>query len=143
MNVLIAEDDRVSRQLLASILQGHGYEVEAVADGVAAWEALERRSGPALAILDVMMPGMSGLDVCRKAREQRAAEHDHLILLTARADREDILAGIHAGASDYITKPFNRLELQVRVSVGARFVEVQQRLLERLPSKENARADIE
>ncbi len=130
MKVLIAEDDPVSRQLLSGMLSRWGYEVEATSNGAEAWEVLRKEGRPMLAVLDWMMPELDGIAVCRMVRETPATQLNYLILVSARAEREDILNALHAGANDYITKPYNRIELQVRVQVGAKFVELQRRLLE-------------
>ena len=128
MKVLIAEDDAVSRRVLAATLDRSGYEVVAVPDGAEAWAALQREDAPHLAILDWMMPEMDGVEVCRRVRALSAAAPPYLILLTAKSEKADIVTGLDAGASDYLTKPFDRAELRARVQVGARVVELQDKL---------------
>lgn len=138
MKILIAEDDPVSRRLLEARLAKWGYEVISTENGDDAWTALTAPQAAQIAVLDWMMPGMSGIDVCRKAREHPATQAIHLILLTARDTREDIVAGLEAGANDYVTKPFDVEELRARVRVGVRIVELQKSLAERVRELEEA-----
>ena len=142
MKVLIAEDETVSRRLLEATLVRWGYEVVVASDGVEAWEALQGDDGPSLAILDWMMPGMDGLEVCRRIRNRPSSTPPYLILLTAKGRREDIVTGLEAGANDYVTKPFNREELRARVQVGVRMVELQQSLADRVRALEEALARV-
>jgi len=138
MKVLIAEDDPVSRRLLEVRLAKWGYEVVSTKDGAEAWESLQTPGAPQLAVLDWMMPSMSGLEVCQKARAHPSAKNMHLILLTAKNSREDVVVGLNSGASDYITKPFDVEELRARVKVGERIVELQNSLAERVRDLEAA-----
>ena len=138
MRVLIAEDDAVSRRILETLLQRWGYEVTTTGDGDAAWDALQQTDAPSLAILDVMMPGIDGLEICRRLRESPLTMPPYIILLTAKHGVEEIVKGIEAGADDYLTKPYNRDELRVRVQVGARIVELQTKLAERVAQLEAA-----
>jgi len=144
MNVLIAEDEPVFRRMLESTLTGWGYDVVVTADGLQAWEALQQEDAPHLAILDWMMPGIDGLQVCRKV-QNLGPEHEvrpYIILVTAREAKEDIVAGLEAGANDYITKPFNREELRARLRVGVRVVELQKSLAERVNELQEALAHV-
>jgi phosphoserine phosphatase RsbU/P len=138
VRLLIAEDDMISRRLLETTLIKWGYEVVVTGDGVAAWEVLQTEDTPPLAILDWMMPGMDGIEVCRKVRQTPTPTPPYLILLTAKGRREDIVTGLRAGANDYVTKPFDREELRARVQVGMRIVELQQSLAERVKALEEA-----
>jgi CheY-like chemotaxis protein len=140
MKVLIAEDDPLSRRVLEAVLVKAGYEVIACVNGAEAWQALQGQEAPSLAILDWMMPGMDGIEICRKVREAPEPHLIYLILLTARGRGEDLVAGLRAGADDYITKPFERGELLARLQVGRRLVELQQHLTER--AREKARFDL-
>ncbi len=130
MKVLVAEDDATSRKLLSHILQGWGYEVLAVRDGGSAWEVLSGRASPPLAILDWEMPGLDGVEICRRVRAIVTPSPAYIILLTARTAKEDIVVGLDAGANDFLTKPFHREELRARTEVGRRFVELNRELLE-------------
>jgi two-component system, cell cycle response regulator len=127
MRILIADDDPVARRLLERTLQRLGHEVIAVAEGTAALNALLDPTGPRLAILDWMMPGMDGLAVCRAVRRQDAP-YVYLILLTARNGDDDVVAGLVAEADDYLTKPFDTRELNARILSGERILELEARL---------------
>ena len=142
MRILIAEDSHVSRRLLEAQLQRWGHEVEVAADGDAAWEAIQQKDAPALAILDWMMPGVDGVEICRRARARGAALPLYIILLTARTASEDVVQGLDAGADDYVTKPFRAAELQARLGVGIRIVLLQRQLAERVAELEEALAHV-
>jgi sigma-B regulation protein RsbU (phosphoserine phosphatase) len=142
MRILIAEDDAVSRRRLEATLQKWGYEVLAVEDGLAAWEVLQSEMPPPLAILDWMMPGMDGIEVCRKVRERSPSRPLYIIVLTARGSREDVVAGLQAGGDDYVTKPFDREELHARVRVGLRVLQLQMNLADRVRELEEALARV-
>lgn len=129
MRVLIAEDQAVSRRLLTHALEKWGYEVTAVRDGREAWDQLQRDDSPNLAILDWMMPGLNGVEVVRRIRERNAEPYKYVILLTGRSEKGDLVEAMGSGADDYIVKPFNRDELEVRVRAGRRIVELQQELI--------------
>jgi phosphoserine phosphatase RsbU/P len=138
VKILIAEDDVISRRLLEKTLVRWGYEVVVTCDGTAAWEVLQSAGAPPLAILDWMMPGMDGIEVCRRVRRAAAPTPPYLILLTAKGRREDIVMGLRSGADDYVTKPFNREELRARVQVGLRIVDLQHSLADRVKALEEA-----
>ena len=132
MRILIAEDDPVTAKILASTLMQWGHEVDCVSDGNAAWDALSTSSSPRLAILDWMMPGLDGIDVCRQIRSHQNEHYTYIILLTARSNKEDIVSGLEAGADDYLTKPFDPNELRVRLGVGERILGLESELLNAL-----------
>ena len=131
MKVLIAEDDRVSRRLLERKLESWGYEVVSCSNGAEAWQKLHSENAPGLAILNWMMPGMDGVEVCREIRKQKRRGYIYIVLLTARDGKRDIIEGIAAGADDYVTKPFNAHELKVRIRAGRRILEMQAELMQR------------
>lgn len=147
MRILIAEDDAVSRRLLSTILARAGHEVIAAENGLQAWDALQDDAAIELAILDWMMPELDGVEVCRRLRERESLAYVYVILLTARGDRSDMLAGFEAGADDYVTKPFDRAELESRIAVGQRVVHLERRLSEQVRQLDKAnsrmRADLE
>jgi diguanylate cyclase (GGDEF)-like protein len=130
VKVLIAEDDMVSRRLLEAMLTKWGYEVTVTRDGVEAWEVLASKDAPSLAILDWMMPGMDGVEVCRKVRQRGQEPYIYLLLLTTKGRKENIIEGLDAGADDYLTKPFDPHELQVRLRTGMRIVTLQSEIIE-------------
>ncbi len=129
MQVLIADDDGVSRRMLARTLESWHYEVVPACDGNEAWRLLEREGAPQLAILDWMMPGMTGPAVCRELRRHSREPYTYVLLLTARTEKQDLIEGMEAGADDYITKPFDAQELKVRLRAGRRILELQSQLL--------------
>jgi two-component system cell cycle response regulator len=142
MRVLVAEDDLTSRLVLQKTMAKWGYEVLAVHDGDRAWEELQKPDAPTLLVLDWEMPGMDGIDVCRKVRAQESGRPHYIILLTARSDTQDLVAGLEAGANDYVGKPFDPAELRARVDVGRRFVELYEELLaSQLALEHQARTD--
>lgn len=130
MKILIVEDDAASRKMLESILLKWGYEVLAVGSGSEAWNILNSESAPQIAILDWMMPGMDGVEVCRRVRQRETGIdlYTYIILLTAKTDRKDLIAGMESGADDYISKPFDSHELIVRIRAGQRIIELQDQL---------------
>jgi DNA-binding response OmpR family regulator len=142
MRILIADDDAVSRLELEALLSRHGHEVVAVADGSEAWDALQGAGPPQLAILDWMMEIMDGVEVCRRVRERPDLRSTYLILLTSLDDRAHLLAGLEAGANDYVFKPFDREELLARVRVGEQLVNVQTELVARVRDLEDALARV-
>ena len=142
MRILIAEDDPVSRRLLEVTLTGWGYEVQVTGDGRTAYQALEVPDPPQLALLDWMMPEMDGLEICRRVRSTQAGREIYIILLTARARKEDVITGLDGGADDYITKPFDREELRARLRAGCRIVELQMSLAQRMAELEESLARI-
>jgi phosphoserine phosphatase RsbU/P len=131
MKILIAEDDAITRKALERKLVGWNFKVESFPDGSAAWEQLQRRDAPLLVILDWMMPGMDGIEICRRLRRMASKTPKYIILLTARDDKRDIIEGLDAGADDYITKPFDSDELFARIKVGRRMIELQASLAEK------------
>ena len=128
MRVLIADDDRIWRVLLERTLTRLGHEVVVVVDGTQALTALLAAGGPRLAILDWMMPGIDGLEVCRRVRE-RPAPYVYVVLLTSRDRPEDLVAGLDAGADDFLVKPFNPIELRARLRSGERIIDLEEGLL--------------
>jgi two-component system, cell cycle response regulator len=127
--VLIGEDDPISRRLLEVLLVKWGFEVELAATGLEALQVLERIDAPRLALLDWMMPGMEGTEVCRKLRELKDRAYVYVLLLSGRTQKEDLLQGLDSGADDYLTKPFDSQELRARLHVGRRILDLQDKLI--------------
>lgn len=125
MRVLIADDSTISRRLLEAALTKWDYEVVVASDGTEAWRELQKENAPRMAILDWMMPGLSGPEVCRLVRDLQQARYTYILLVSSRNHREDLIEGMEAGADDYITKPFDQNELKVRLGPGRRIVELQ------------------
>jgi diguanylate cyclase (GGDEF)-like protein len=128
MKVLIAEDNVLIQNLLRGLLTKWGYEVVVARTGDEAWEHLQLDTAPPLAILDWMMPGMDGTEVCRKVRAQRKNRYIYLVLLSARSDQQDIVEALEAGADDYMTKPFHAGELRARIRSAVRVVQLEEDL---------------
>jgi len=129
VKILIADDSIVSRHLLEATLRKWGYDVMVACDGAEALELLQREDAPSLIILDWMMPGMTGVEVCRRIRQRDSEPYTYILLLTSKSQKEDLIEGMDAGADDYITKPFDQNELQVRLRAGTRLVDLQVQLL--------------
>src|ERR1700756_2305102 len=134
MRILIADDSIVSRHLLDATLRKWGYEVVVACDGVEAWNILQSPDAPKLVILDWVMPGLTGPEVCRRVREQaknpdNKEAYAYILLLTSKSLKEDLIEGMEAGADDYITKPFDQHELKVRLRAGTRIIELERELV--------------
>ena len=142
MKILIADDDRVSRRLLEARLLKDGHEVVVAEEGNQAWGALQQDPTTPLAILDWNMPGMTGPEICRRARQIKTDQPTYLILLTSRDTRQDIVSGLQAGANDYVTKPFDFDELRARVQVGERVLQLQKALAGRVKELEEALVNV-
>jgi len=138
MKVLVAEDNAFYRGLLEATLKEWGYEVVAVGDGTAAYEALRAEGAPRLAILDWAMPGLDGVEVCRRLRAVACPEPAYLIILTAKGGKDNVVAALEAGADDYVPKPFDREELRARLKTGVRIVGLQAALADRVRRLEGA-----
>jgi len=142
MKILVADDELVSRTLIESYLQYWGYVPVCVSQGKEALEALKAPDAPAMAILDWMMPYMSGPEVCQAVQKLQKPIPPYLILVTSKADKRDIVRGLQAGAQDYVTKPYDVNELQARVDVGRRMVQLQELLAKRIGELEEATRQI-
>lgn len=131
MRILIADDSIVSRHLLDATLRKWGYDVVVACDGIEAWNILEAPEAPKLAILDWVMPGLTGPEVCRRVREHAKNKdtYTYVLLLTSKSLKEDLIEGMEAGADDYITKPFDQHELQVRLRAGTRIIDLERELV--------------
>jgi diguanylate cyclase (GGDEF)-like protein len=129
MKILIAEDDKVSQKILKKNIAGWGYDIAVAANGDEALRTL-REGDVRLAILDWMMPGINGIELCRYVREDGGPKYVYLIMLTSRDRRQDIVEGLEAGADDYMAKPVNFLELRARIQTGRRIVELEDKLIE-------------
>jgi PAS domain S-box-containing protein len=132
VKVLVAEDDPVSRRVVAVMLARWGYGVRLAADGLEAWAALQEPDAPSLVVVDWMMPGLDGPELCRRIRSSRERGARYVVLLTARGGADDVIAGLEAGADDYVRKPFEPGELRARLRVGERMVALQHRLSEQV-----------
>ncbi len=129
MRVLIVDDDAVSRRVLQVTLIKWGYEVVTATNGLEAWQILRQSNAPRLAILDWMMPGMDGVELCREIRKMEDVPYIYTLLLTGKISKEDLVEGMQAGADDYIRKPFDPEELKVRLRAGKRILDLQSELL--------------
>lgn len=139
--ILVADDDRLARKAVNAALEHQGYDVVEVADGIAAWEALRVPGAPALAVIDWMMPGFTGPELAALVAGL-TPPRPYVIIVTGRADADDVVAALDAGADDYVVKPFSAAELRARVAVGLRVVGLQRDLTARIAELETARADV-
>ncbi len=142
MRILVAEDDNSTRIALTAVLRRLGHQVTGVTTGEEAWDILQKDDSPKLAILDWMMPGLTGVEVCQRARETFGSGSKYIILLTSRSEKVDVIEGLQAGANDYVTKPFDEGELMARVGVGERIIDLEQQLRNRVAELEQAMAHI-
>ena len=129
MRVLVAEDNAVIQSVLKFMLVSWSYEPVIANDGSEAWKILQSDSAPRIAILDWNMPGIDGLEICRRLRASATEPYTYVLLLTGRTEAADLVVGIEAGADDYLTKPFNAPELRARVHAGSRIIKLQEQLL--------------
>lgn len=131
MKVLLAEDIAVTRKLTRKILENKGYEVMEASDGQEAWEIFQREKEKInIVLIDWSMPRLNGLQLCKKIKATKVSDYVYVIFLTGKADIDNVVEGLEAGADDYVTKPFNKKELISRINVGARYVQLQQKLRE-------------
>src|SRR5688572_8407829 len=128
MKILLADDEPIARTMLEHWLTGWAYDVVSAKDGRAALEVLQTSADVRLAVLDWVMPGLDGVDICRQVRQSRQTPYVYAILLTARDDKHDIARGLEAGADDYLIKPCNPFELRVRLGIGKRVIDLQDQL---------------
>ena len=143
MKALIADDDLTYRRMLKALLAKWGYDVLVTSDGDAAWQVLQAPDAPQIAILDWMMPGKDGVEICRQIRESSQSDPKYIILVTSKGGKEDVVSGLDAGADDYITKPFESEELRARVQVGERILRLQSELAARVKELQEAFDQIE
>jgi len=129
MKILIADDDSTMRMLLLTGLTRLGYQVEVARNGAEAWDLLQQPGAAEIAIFDWMMPGITGVELCRKLRERKDVPYLYIILLTGMVTLNDLVAGMEAGADDYMTKPFKAAELNARLRAGRRILDLQRELL--------------
>ena len=130
MKVLIADDSPTMRRLLQSTLEEWGYEVVEASDGEEALAVLSGDDPPSIAVLDWVMPKLTGPELCRRVRATRSKAYTYILLLTSKAQRQDLIEGMGAGADDYIIKPFDRPEMEVRLRAGRRIVDLQSELMQ-------------
>jgi phosphoserine phosphatase RsbU/P len=139
VRILIVEDDRATSLMLSSLITSWGFDVVSVGDGRRALEAFDRESGPQLVLLDWMLPDMDGLEICRKIRPSGGAvPTSYIILLTSKNSPADLITGLDAGADEYLVKPINPEELRARLNAGARILNLQQGLSDKILELEDA-----
>jgi two-component system, cell cycle response regulator len=129
MKVLIAEDEPVSRRLIESLLRRWEYEVLVAKNGFEALQILQQADAPKLAVIDWLMPGINGIQLCHKIREVKSDSYTYVLLLTGKHTQADVIEGLEAGADDYLTKPFDPQELRGRLRTGQRILHLTDRLL--------------
>lgn len=135
--ILITDDDAFSRRILELALKEDGHELLQTSNGEQALQILKRPDAPQLALIDWMMPAMSGLEVCRRVRAERPDAHIHIIIVTAKSQKVDIVTALESGADDFITKPVNLSELGARVRAGLRTIELRNELSRRSATLQN------
>lgn len=128
--ILIAEDEPVSRQILHELVRSWGYDAIVAEDGIQTLEALGGDDAPRLAILDWMMPGVDGVDICRRLRSKDGGPYTYVIVLTAMSEPDKMIEAMEAGADDFLGKPFQPHELEVRLRAGQRIVKLQEELIQ-------------
>ncbi|MCF7810319.1 response regulator transcription factor [bacterium] len=136
--ILVAEDDTTTQLVIGSILSKWNYKVVNASDGDEAWEIINSEDPPKLLLLDWEMPGMKGIEICRKLRNYTENDSLYIILLTVHDKKEDVVLGLDTGANDYIPKPFDNNELRARIHVGHRFIELQESLAQKITELQNA-----
>ena len=129
MRILVAEDECVSQRILQALLRNWGDEAVMVSDGLAAWQILDSEAAPRLAILDWMMPGLDGLEICQRLRRVQNRPYTYVLLITSRNQTDDLICALEGGADDYLTKPINHSELRARLQTGRRILQLQEQLL--------------
>ena len=132
MTILVAEDDLASREILKMLLKKRGHDVVSAEDGLVTWEILKRRDAPRLLILDWLMPGLDGEQLCKKIREQEREIPIWIIMLTVKGEKNDIIRGLQAGANDYLTKPYDAGELYARIDVAGKIIGLESSLVEKI-----------
>jgi len=140
VRILIADDNPVFQSVLKVMLTSWGHSVVGACDGEEAWNILRAEDGPRLAILDWMMPGMEGIEVCRLARAA-FGRRVYILILTAKTKIEDLVTAVEAGADDYVTKPLKSQELRIRLAAACRILDLEERLAQALgeaPSERGA-----
>ncbi|MDI6796658.1 MAG: response regulator transcription factor [Desulfatibacillaceae bacterium] len=142
MRIFIAEDDSTSRSILAAVLQKQGHEVTTASDGIQALEVLEGQDAPLMVILDWVMPFISGVELCRIIRAKKTNQPPYIILLSGKNEKADIAEGLSSGADDYLTKPFDPIELSARVEVGQRILNLQAELALKIKQLEQALLEV-
>jgi len=142
MKVLIAEDDAITRKILVRSISKWGYDVEVAEDGNSAYDALSRDDHAGIAIVDWMMPGMDGTELCRKIKSDQREHPPHMIMVTSKDEKGDVIEGLMSGADDYIKKPFLYDELKARIGAAGRIVALQEALSDKVKELEEAMAQI-
>lgn len=142
MRILVADDDATSLSVVVAVVGKFGHEVVSATDGSEAWRVLEQPDSPRLAILDWMMPSMSGIEICRRLRDTETDLPPYVILLTALGDEEHAAIGLDSGANDYIVKPFRHTELRARIAAAERVLSTQERLLAQSEALREALAQV-
>ena len=142
MRILIVEDDFASRNILATVLKKAGHEPVEAVDGSQAWEMLQQPDAPRIVILDWIMPEPDGLEVLRRVRALPTDRPPYILMLTSKTEKAEVIAGLDAGANDYLRKPFDPGELRARVEGGRRMVELADALAAKIEELQRAMAEI-
>lgn len=140
--ILVVDDEMTIRMMLDRVLTLWGYQAHLTTNGHEALEILRQPDPPKMVIVDWVMPGMDGLDLCRRIKQNEQLRSTYLILLTAKGSKENVVQGLEAGADDYITKPFDVNELRARIGVAERLLQTQGLLSEKIEELEKALAHV-
>ncbi len=143
MKILIAEDDAFSRKLLSVNLEKAGHKVVSCIDGETAVEAYEKEPSIEMAVLDWMMPGKDGLEVCKTIKSNDDNSLTYVIILTAKNKPEDLALALESGADDFVAKPFNAIELNARIDAGIRRIRLQNAMMDNIQELQEALVHIE
>ncbi len=137
--ILVADDDPVVRRVIQRAIEEDGWAVQLAADGHEAWRAIEGADPPRIVVLDWSMPGIDGIDICRRVRGRAGVSYVYLLMLTARADKDDVVRALDSGADDYLVKPFHPEELRSRIRAAERIIDLESALEERVRELEAER----
>lgn len=129
LRLIVADDSALTREIMQQLLEGLGFDLQMASNGIEAWKLLQAVDVPAIAILDWMMPGIEGIELCRRVRQLHRQHYTYVILLTSKSEKTDIIEGLRAGADDYVTKPFDAEEIQARLLVAQRIIRFQEELV--------------
>lgn len=143
MKILIADDDGITCNILQAYLEKEQHDVIVVRDGVSAWAEIDRPNPPEIAILDWMMPGITGIELCNRIRTKGESPYIYIIIMTSRSENQDLIVGMFSGADDYLVKPINLAVLGARLNAGIRVLNLQDELLSALKRRDRVELQLQ